>query len=91
MKFISAAMAPERVAKRFRRLYSRCEREVARYGDAEGLANARLSKVLTVLARWRLLGDDDSYVLATVGLKSKVLEKQAAVLQASIGQLEGAL
>ena len=91
-------MAPERVAKRFRRLYGRCRRELARFEDADGLACARLSKVATIWDRWHLLEREELYttsatasLLEAAGLKQKVLAKQASVLQRSVEDLEGAM
>ncbi len=87
-------MAPARIAKRFRRLYSRAECSLRRYSEAEDLANARLEKAMTIWSRWPLLEDETLYsedLLAIVGLKSKVLAKQAGVLGSTCKDIEQAL
>ena len=86
-------MAPERVSKRFRRLYGRCGRELARYADADAVASERLNKILIIQDRWPLLERADLYeaAQAVAGLQGKLLGKQAAVLQASTEELERAL
>ena len=89
-------MAPERVAKKFRKLYGRCARELDRFEEADSLASSRLRKVMTIRDRWSLLEQEDLYLacddaLSSVGLKEKVVAKQARVLQASVADLEEAL
>ncbi|UPQ97951.1 hypothetical protein HOP50_02g12480 [Chloropicon primus] len=86
-------MAPERVSKKFRKLYGRCSREIARYAEEDALASARLRKVVTIWERWSLLEQEDLYcaALAKAGVKDKVVGKQALVLQTSVDELEGAM
>lgn len=90
----TAEMAPERVAKRFRKLYrGRCARELARYTEADDLANARLRKVMTIYDRWPTLERVELYStsLARVGIRDKTLGKQALVLKTSEDELAEAL